>query len=227
MSLVTEPDRPGAGRRAIVAVLVALTWADSGSALVAPEPIFNGRDLAGWHVSATSHHGQTRAWRVEDGVLVGGQQPDGVGGILLTNRRYRDIEIELDVRLDFGCDSGLLLRSNEDGAAYQVMLDDLENGNVGGVYGEGIAPLEATPNRDWKRVWRRNDWNRVRARIEGVAPRIRVWINGTLITDWTDTANHAAGGAVEGAIGLQVHGGSRWVRGGRVRFRNLTVRTLD
>jgi hypothetical protein len=207
-------------------MLGAVASAQAGCAGAAPEPLFNGRDVAGWHVSATNHHGQTRAWRVEDGTLVGGQEREGVGGVLLTNRHYGDVEVALDVWPDFGCDSGLLLRSSEDGAAYQVMIDYLDGGNVGGVFGEGLEELDAKVNSDWVKAWRHNDWNHLRARIEGTIPHITVWINGAMITDWTDTANHAAGGAVDGAIGLQVHGGSRWLRGGRIRFRNITVREL-
>jgi hypothetical protein len=208
-------------------VLAAFACAPTGCARPAPELIFNGRDLNGWHVSQTNHHGVSRAWRVEDGVLIGAQDEEGVGGILLTDRRYGDVEVALEVWPDFGCDSGLFLRSSEDGAAYQVMIDYLEGGSVGGVYGEGLAELDATPNPDWTTVWRPDGWNHLRARIEGAAPHIRVWINETLITDWTDTANHAAGGAVDGALGLQIHGGSRWRRGGRIRFRNIAVRELS
>lgn len=212
----------------ILAVLFAmLICPQIGCARPAPELLFNGRDLNGWHLSQTNPHGLSRAWRVEDGVLIGGQDAEGVGGILLTDRRYGNVEVALEVWPDFGCDSGLFLRSSEDGAAYQVMIDYLEGGNVGGVYGERLEELDATPNPDWTKVWRRDDWNHVRARIEGTTPHIRVWINDTLITDWTDTANHAAGAAVDGAIGLQVHGGSRWRRGGRIRFRNITVRELS
>src|SRR5687767_11320835 len=125
--------------RALLIVSSALGLACTGCVgRDAPEPIFNGRDLSGWHISATNHHGQTRAWRVEDGALVGGQERDGVGGVLLTDRRYRDVEISVDVWPDFGCDSGLLLRSSEDGAAYQVMIDYLPGGVVGSIYGEGL-----------------------------------------------------------------------------------------
>ena len=207
-------------------MLSTITSSLAACAGAGTEPIFNGRDLAGWHVSATNHHGQTRAWRVEDGALVGGQEPEGVGGVLLTNRRYRDVEVALDVWPDFGCDSGLFLRSSEDGAAYQVMIDYVDGGNVGGVYGESLEELDAKPSLDWMKAWRPSEWNHLRASIEGNVPHIKVWVNDALITDWTDTANHAAGGAVNGAIGLQVHGGSRWLRGGRIRFRNITVREL-
>jgi hypothetical protein len=229
--LLATPCSERAGRsgvtRALVVMLSTLVVAQAGCARRVAEPVFNGRDLTGWHVSATNHHGQTRAWRVEDGVLVGGQEREGEGGVLLTNRRYGDVEVALDVWPDFGCDSGLFLRSSEDGAAYQVMIDYLEGGNVGGVYAERLEELDAKPNLEWVKTWRSGGWNHLRVRIEGTVPHITVWINGTMITDWTDTANHAAGGAVNGAIGLQVHGGSRWLRDGRIRFRNITVRELD
>src|SRR5262249_44028459 len=218
--------RTETARHVLIVLLSTTVSSQAACAGAATEPIFNGRDLAGWHVSATNHHGQTHAWRVEDGVLVGGQEREGVGGVLLTNRPYRDVAVAVDVWPDFGCDSGLFLRSSEDGAAYQVMIDYLDGGNVGGVFGEGLGELDAKPSLDWMKAWRRSEWNHLRARIEGDVPHIRVWINDTMITDWKDTANHAAGDAVTGAIGLQVHGGSRWLRGGRIRFRNITVREL-
>ena len=59
--------------------------------------IFNGANLSGWHVSMTNHHGNTREWRVRDGELTGRQSPAGNGGILLTDKRYRDFEVYLEV----------------------------------------------------------------------------------------------------------------------------------
>src|SRR5262245_38327174 len=167
-----------------VVLVVLSTLAQAGCVQPVSEPIFNGRDLTGWHTSATNHHGQTRAWRAEDGMLVGGQEREGIGGVLLTNRQYRDVEVALDVWPDFGCDSGLLLRSNEDGTAYQVMIDYLEGGNVGGVYGERLEELNAPLNPDWLKAWRPGVWNHLRARIEGTVPHITVWINEMMVTDW-------------------------------------------
>jgi hypothetical protein len=58
-------------------------------------------------------------------------------------------------------------------------------------------------------------------------PHITVWINGTKITDYTDTANHLIGGAVDGEIALQVHGGKpRWALGAHHRFRNIAIKEL-
>ena len=189
-------------------------------------PIFNHTGLEGWHISATNHHGNTQQWRVIDGVLQGWQDPADNGGILLTDKRYTDFEVYIEVKPDFGCDSGLFLRSNEAGQAYQVMLDYLEGGNIGGVYGERLEGVEVKASQDWEKVWRKDDWNAIRARIEGSAPHIQVWLNGTKITDFQDTANHAAGGAADGMIAVQVHGGKRWKEGGRHRFRSIAVKEL-
>jgi hypothetical protein len=189
-------------------------------------PIFNGKDLSGWHISRINHHGATEGWRAENGVLTGTQDKPGHGGILLTDKKYRDFEIYLEVNPDFGCDSGLFLRSSERGEAYQVLLDYLEGGAIGGIYGEGLKDLAPRTMPDWKKHWKKGEWNSLRARIEGATPHITVWLNGEKITDWTDSANHAADGAQEGMIALQVHGGKRWVAGGFHRFRNIAVKEL-
>ena len=195
-------------------------------------PIFNGRDLSGWHVSKTNHHGTTPEVKVVDGVIHIGQNPPGRGGVLLTDRKYRDLEVYVELMPEWGCDGGLFLRSNEDGAAYQVMIDYLERGSVGGIYGErlkGVAPMR--PKEDWTKLWRKSEWNTLRARIEGETPHIMVWMNGTLLLDATDTANHAADGAVEGMIGLQSHYSNektpRWAPGGYHRFRVVAVKELN
>jgi hypothetical protein len=198
-------------------------------------PIFDGKDLHGWHVSEVNHHGHSRGWTVEDGVLLATQDRPGNGGILLTDRKYGDFEVSLEIDPDWGCDGGLFLRSNEKGQAYQVMIDYLEGGVVGGIYGEGLPDLDpATANarvdRDFMRYWKKDGWNALRARIEGDTPHIQVWLNEVKLVDWTDSANHAADGATDGMIALQMHFSNaqtpRWKPGGFHRFRNVRVREL-
>jgi hypothetical protein len=212
-------------------------------------PIFNGRDLTGWHVSKTNHHGTTPDYRVLHGLIVGTQNPPGKGGILLTDKKYKNVEVYLEVKPDWGCDSGLFLRSSESGAAYQVTLDYLQGGGMGGIYGEGLkgvtnanAPANAalTPEQRaeqarargsvWQKAWKREAWNSVRARIEGDVPQIKVWINDQLVTDFKDTANHAAEGATDGMIAIQMHFSDpktpRWVDGGFWRWRVIAVKEL-
>lgn len=189
-------------------------------------PIFNGKDLTGWHVSQTNHHGNSKGWTVENGVLTGAQDRPGHGGILVTDKTYKNYEIYLEVNPDWGCDGGLFLRSTEAGEAYQVMIDYLPGGSVGGVYGEGLKDVATFAAPGWEKHWKKGEWNTIRARIEGDTPRITVWMNGDRITNWSDTANHLPGGVLDGHIAVQVHMGNRWVEGGKHRFRNIAIREL-
>ena len=189
------------------------------------QPLFKGADLNGWHISKTNHHGQTQGWTVADGAIVGTQDKPGHGGILLTDKSYKNFEVQLEINPDFGCDSGLFLRATEKGEAYQVLLDYLDGGIVGGVYGEKLEGVKGfAPN--WQEWFKRGEWNHLRARIEGDVPHIQTWLNGVKITDWTDTANHLPGGATSGMVAVQVHGGNRWIPGGKHRFRNIAIREL-
>lgn len=189
-------------------------------------PIFNGKDLTGWHVSETNHHGNSKGWTVENGVLTGTQDRTGHGGILVTDKSYKNYEIYLEVNPDWGCDGGLFLRSTEAGEAYQVMIDYLPGGSVGGVYGEGLKDVASFAAPGWEKHWKKGEWNTIRARIEGDIPHITVWMNGDRIADWSDTANHLPGGVLDGHIAVQVHMGDRWIEGGKHRFRNIAIREL-
>jgi enterochelin esterase family protein len=247
--------RAAGGRRirALVCVMLAGVTAPQleGQMGKVPEgftPIFNGTDLSGWHISKTNHHGATPEFRVVHGIIVGTQNPRGRGGILLTDKKYKNVEVYMEIKPDWGCDSGLFLRSSEAGEAYQVTLDYLPGGSMGGIYGErlkgvsmgGTPPADLSPekraalmrqrNEAWQKAWKREEWNSLRARIEGAVPHITVWINDQLITDWTDTANHAAGGAEDGMIAIQMHYSGektpRWADGGFWRWRIIAVKEL-
>jgi 3-keto-disaccharide hydrolase len=220
-------------------------------------PLFNGKDLSGWHVSKTARHGRTPDFRVLHGVLLGTQQPYGQGGMLVTDRKYRNFELTLEAKPDWGCDSGIFFRATESGAAYQITMDYLGtgNGNLGRMIGEGGISLgggrgrgaganasaaadaaagrgsaaggaQGTPSAA-SQAWKREDWNLIRIRVEGVAPKVAVWINNQLVNEQQDAENHAPEGMVEGPIVLQVHGGTdRWVPGGFWRWRNIGIREL-
>src|SRR5262249_18274980 len=108
-------------------------------------PIFDGKSLDGWHVSAKSGHSAKSGnktggrWVVEDGAIVGSQDVPGNGGLLLTGKQYGSYVVVLEMRNDSGPDSGLFLRSPEDGKACQAMIDYHKDGNLMGVYGEGLS----------------------------------------------------------------------------------------
>jgi hypothetical protein len=208
-------------------------------------PIFDGKTLAGWHVSGQTGHGSGGRWVVENGAIVGSQDKPGSGGILITDKAYGDFEVALEMRNDFGPDSGLFLRSTEKGQAYQAMIDYHPHGNLMGLYGEGLPepfiaynfefrdavtdiapvhqPFRLPLRREaWPSFWKHGAWNELRARIVGNPPHIVTWINGTKWLNWTDTEKRLED---KGGIALQVHGGGDFTKQ-FVRYRNLRVREL-
>ncbi len=220
--------------------------------------LFDGATLDGWRVSARSGHSRASGntsggeWKVVDGAITGAQDRPGNGGLLLTDRMFGEFEVVLEMRNDFGPDSGLFLRSTDDGKAYQAMIDYHANGNLMGIYGEGLggkphlrnysfkqlvtdidpkltgAPTVALPvlPESWPHFWRHGQWNELRARIVGGdKPTITTWINGVKFMEWTETeARHPT----TGRIGLQVHGGGKPedYAGKVVRYRNIRVKPL-
>jgi hypothetical protein len=208
-------------------------------------PLFDGKTLRGWHVSDKTGHGTGGRWVVEQGAIVGSQDKPGNGGILVTDQAYGDFEVALEMRNDFGPDSGLFLRSTEKGEAYQAMIDYHARGNLMGIYGEGLSghiaasnfafrdlvtdiapvhgpyPLPVKPEA-WPAFWKHGVWNELRARIVGNPPHITTWINGTKWMEWTDTEKRLAD---TGGIAVQVHGGGDFTKQ-FVRYRNLRVKEL-
>ena len=79
-------------------------------------PLFDGKDLTGWHKQKErGQHGDGGQWGVTgDGVLYGEQGPPGSGngGVLLTDEVFTNFELELSLRPDWGPDSGVFVRTD-------------------------------------------------------------------------------------------------------------------
>jgi len=104
--------------------------------------LFDGKTLNGWHKNPDKiGHGTGGSWRVEDGAISGEQDPPGSGngGILLTDQKFGDFELLVDMKPDWGVCSGLFVRSNDMGKCFQMMVDYHDDGNVGALYGEGTT----------------------------------------------------------------------------------------
>jgi hypothetical protein len=217
-------------------------------------PIFDGQTLKGWHISAQTGHSRASKnktggkWIVENGVLIGSQDIPGNGGIIITDEQLGDYEVVLEMNNDFGPDSGLFLRSTEDGTAFQAMIDYHANGNLMGIYGEGklgakpslrnfdflekVTEIKVVTNspvvlpvlpQSWPFFWRHGQWNELRARIEGNPPHIVTWINGVKFMEWQEKeVRHPD----KGGIALQVHGGGDHTKE-FVRYRNIRIKRLD
>ena len=88
----------------------------------------------------------------------------------------------------------------------------------------------------WLRVWKTNDWNRLRVRcIGGKLPVIDTWVNDLHVCRFNaaktthpkfDRKRAADAASLRGSIGLQVHGGKNWQAGWRVYWKDIRVRTL-
>jgi hypothetical protein len=95
-------------------------------------PLFDGKTLKGWHTNADKIvHGTGGKWQVEDGAITGEQDPPGNGGMLMTDQEYGDFELFLELKPDWGIDSGVFLRTNAQGFCFQVYVDYHDHGNVG------------------------------------------------------------------------------------------------
>jgi hypothetical protein len=175
--------------------------------------------------------------RVEDGALVLRQQPYGQGGIFLTDRRYKNFELYLEAKPDWGCNGGILFRSSESGSAYQIELD--QGNGTGNLFGDMLSIGRSAQAVDIEKAWKYDEWNSFLLRVEGDAPRIRLAINGVTMWDVAQQRNDLVAGARDGMIGLQVHWTSAtappvapcceksWRPGGAHRFRNIAIRELD
>lgn len=243
---IPQASKPAAPQTKAVAAAAASHAESSGFV-----PIFDGRTLSGWHVSDKTQHGTGGRWVVENGVIVGSQDKPGNGGIVITDAHYGDFEVVLEMNNDFGPDSGLFLRSTEQGMAYQALIDYHADGYVGGLYGERFPvrfsefnfqfldapdkikpgpsafPLPVPPDL-WPDFWKHGAWNTLRARITGNPPTIDTWVNGVQFMHWTAAEKVLPD---TGGIALQVHGGA--FPAGLdltklfVRYRNIRVKPLD
>jgi len=103
--------------------------------------LFNGSDLTGWFAVGAGK------WWIEDNMIIGTRGEFKKGGYLFTTKKdYKDFELQVDVWIDWGVDSGIALRdvsSNDDeydsGLGYHCCIDywgdgTRKNGHIGGLY---------------------------------------------------------------------------------------------
>ena len=184
--------------------------------------LFDGKTLSGWERKAV-HGGNGGIWAVQNGLLVGDQEPEHKGGLLGTTRSFGDAVIELEFKaVGFPLDSGLFLRTQPNGNGYQLTIDIKPDGSVGSIYvpSDGFVAQDKT----WKSKYRENNWNTLKAEITGQPARVRVWLNGQQTVDFTDTKERLPR---TGYVGLQVHGGGgSWGADSRIQYRNVRVTPL-
>lgn len=175
------------------------------------QPIFNGKDLAGWKSPDPNPF-----WKVIDGVLVGENDEAKKGNVLWTEKSYHDFVIECEARWSGEIDSGILFRAPE----LQMQMGvsrSLKRDLTGSFYTGGADKYpEAGQARDMEKLFKPGDWNRYK--LEARGDTFTVWINGVQKVKYTNAKYTGAG-----HIGLQIHGGLAM----KVEFRNLRATSLD
>ena len=186
------------------------------------QKLFDGKTMKGWRLMAV-HGGNGGVWTVENGALVADQEKDHKGGLIGTEAKYSDYEIELEFKADYPVDTGLFLRVREDGMGYQITIDNRDGGFIGSLYAPAAGDF-IQQNKDWPKHFKKDDWNKLRARIVGQPAHVQAWLNDVKMTDFKDNRERYPRA---GYIGLQVHGGQgAWGDTSRARFRNIRINEI-
>jgi hypothetical protein len=202
------------------------------------QPLWNGKDLAGWHgqrhespytLAALSAEALAKLraedaatmaahWRVENGELVN----DGEGAYLTTDEAFGDAEFWLEYRTVALADSGIYLRgcpqvqiwdTTETGGKWKLGADK----GSGGLWNNEVEPRFPPVCAD--RPF--GEWNTLRIRMVGEL--VWVWLNDKVTVDGVRMENYwdrKRALPSKGPLQLQTHGGE-------IRFRNLKVQRLD
>ena len=182
-------------------------------------PLFNGKDLDGWSAVGSAE------WKVEDGVIAGGQAGDPArSGLLATKEKFKDFELKLEFMIDEHgkYNSGVYLR-NDPGTAgrtgYQVNIGrGAAEEYTGGLFTDRW--LDKGDEHD--AIRKKNDWNSLHILARG--GHIEVTLNGEKVVDYTDPAPPEKF-LQAGVIGFQTYGAEE--HAGWVKFRDIRIRPLE
>lgn len=201
-------------------------------------PLFNGKDLTGWHgmphfdpnklaAMSAEEKAQKQAewdkdfkkhWTIQNGELVN----DGHGAYATTDKEYKDIELQLEYKTVARADSGIYLR----GTPQVQIWDSTEEAKFKHGADKGSGALwnnsPGAPGKDPLVLADKpfGEWNKFR--IIQADDITTVYLNDKLVVDhakmenyWDRTKPLPASGPIQ----LQTHGGE-------IRWRNVFIREL-
>jgi len=221
-------------------IVLAATVILSGMNLSAGEwtKLFNGNDIKAWEKK-----GGGADYKAEDGCIVGTTKPKTPNTFLCPPGKYGDFELTFDVKCDPALNSGVQIRSISDADEVPDGLSDKDaakakkkadgrslfgpqveiaaNGNAAGVWFEGVGGWLLDPKKEVaNEAYKKDGWNSYRVLAKG--EHIRVWVNGTKISDGKDTRSKFA----KGRLGFQVHGIGKKTGTYSVRWKNIKIREV-
>lgn len=184
--------------------------------------LFNSKNFNGWE-------GDTlKTWRIQNGAIVGGSLVTAVphNDFLCTKRSYANFELKLKFKLsgtEGFINSGVQFRSKRlISPAYEMMgyQADLGAGYWASLYDESRRNKTLiAPSADLiQKILKPQDWNDYEIRAEN--RRIRIYLNGQLTVDYTETDESIP---QTGIIGLQIHGGGK----AEVAYKDIMMQELN
>jgi hypothetical protein len=176
------------------------------------KPLFNGKDLTGWHVrKADSHNG----WKVEDGILKNDLKKGEHGVDLITDGKFFNFTVRYEYQVPDGSNSGFYLRGRHE---IQI-LGDFASGKVA-KGGNGAIYNHKEPSEFASKP--ASEWQTVEATMIG--DKITVILNGKKIHD-NVACDRATGSQLDNNV---KEPGPFFLQGdhGTVSFRNIRVKEL-
>ncbi|AZP21443.1 DUF1080 domain-containing protein [Streptomyces aquilus] len=177
-------------------------------------PLFDGTSLDGWQQAGPGSFTLS-----DDGTLT---SSGGMGMLWYAASGFTSYSLKLDWKMAGDDNSGVFVGfppSDDPWSAvnngYEIQIDatDMPEKTTGSVYGFRSADLK---KRD-RALNPPGEWNTYEIRVEG--ERLRVWLNGVKINDFTNT--DPARSLRDGHIGIQNHGADD-----QVSFRNVRIKEL-
>jgi hypothetical protein len=170
-----------------------------------PIPLFNSRDLTGWHEEKA---GASPAWKVENGLLI----TPGNGPELINNSKFEDFKLHVEFNCGPESNSGVYLRGRYEVQVETDSITDPPERRLGSVYGF-LAPSPEparTPDK-----WQTYD-------ITLIGRIVTVVLNGTTLIENKEIPG-ITGGALDSHEALP---GPIYLQGsekGHVRFRSVVI----
>ena len=175
-------------------------------------PLFNAKDMTGWHVRSASAH---NAWSVQDGELINNLKPGEHGVDLVTEKKFWNFTVRYEYKVPDGSNSGFYLRGRHE---IQI-LGDYKKGKPD-LHGDASIYGIKAPDKYVSKPG--GEWNTVEATIIG--NKITLILNGVKIHDQVECTK-ATGSEIDGNVNEP---GPVFLQGdhGSVTFRHIQIKEL-
>ena len=175
------------------------------------KPVFNGKDLTGWHARNEKN---PNVWKVVDGVLKNDLQKGQHGVDLVTDQKFWNFTVRYEYMVPEGSNSGFYLRGRHEIQILGQKEPKPHKQGDAAIYNFKAPDTYASKNP--------GEWNTVEATI--IDNKITVTLNGKKVHDNVE-CNVATGSELDRKV---TEPGSLFIQGdhGVVSLRNIEIKEL-